>query len=63
MYSAIIQVKLTQDVILNPLKFEQQSFDQGFQIYIRLDISIFDFVRSASPDVECLFRFVYGLFV
>ena len=31
MYSAIIQIKLTQDVILNPLKFEQQSFDQGFQ--------------------------------
>ena len=30
MYSAIIQIKLTQDVILNPLKFEQQSFDQGF---------------------------------
>ena len=31
MYSAIIQIKLTQDVILSPLKFEQQSFDQGFQ--------------------------------
>ena len=31
MYSAIIQIRLTQDVILNPLKFEQQSFDQGFQ--------------------------------
>ena len=32
MYSAIIQIKLTQDVILNPLKFEQQSFDLGFQV-------------------------------
>ena len=31
MYSAIIQIKLTQDVILNPLKLEQRSFDQGFQ--------------------------------
>ena len=31
MYSAIIQIKLTQEVILSPLKFEQQSFDQGFQ--------------------------------
>ena len=38
MYSAIIQIKLTQDVILNPLKFEQQSFDQGFQFtgFVRL---------------------------
>ena len=32
MYSAIIQIKLAQNVILNPLKFEQQSFDQGFQL-------------------------------
>ena len=31
MYLAKLQIKLTQDVILNPLKFEQQSFDQGFQ--------------------------------
>ena len=31
MYSAIIQIKQTQDVILSPPKFEQQSFDQGFQ--------------------------------
>ena len=31
MYSAIIQIKLTHDIILNPVKFEQQSFDQGFQ--------------------------------
>ena len=31
MYSAIIQIKLTQDVILNPLKLKQQSFHQGFQ--------------------------------
>ena len=31
MYSAIIQIKLTQDVILSPLKFEQKSFDLGFQ--------------------------------
>ena len=34
MSSAIIQIKLTQDVILNPLKFEQQSFDQGFQFIL-----------------------------
>ena len=31
MCSAIIQIKLTQDVVLSPLKFEQQSSDQGFQ--------------------------------
>ena len=31
MYSAIIQIQLTQDVILNLLKFEQHSFDQGFR--------------------------------
>ena len=31
MYSAIIQVKLTQDVILNLLKFKQLSFDRQFQ--------------------------------
>ena len=35
MYSAIIQIKLTQDQaqdeILNPFKFERQSFDLGFQ--------------------------------
>ena len=62
MYPAIIQIKLTQDIILNLLKFERQSFDQGFQ-FICLDISIFDFVRSASPGVKCLFRFVNGLFV
>ena len=34
MHSAIIQIKLTQDIILSPLKFEQQSFDQGFQFKI-----------------------------
>ena len=32
MYLAIIQIKLTQDVILDPLKFEQKRFDQGFQL-------------------------------
>ena len=34
MYSAITQIKLIQNVILNPLKFEQQSIDQGFQFNI-----------------------------
>ena len=31
MNSAMIQIKLTQDIILNLLKSEQQSFGQGFQ--------------------------------
>ena len=57
MYSAITQIKLTRDVILSPLKFEQQSFDKGFQFKF---LWIFHVVRSAGPGVECLFRFVDG---
>ena len=45
MYSAIIQIKLTQDVILNPLKFEQQSFDQVFQFKL-----VWIFRYSISSD-------------
>ena len=66
MYSAIIQIKLTQDVILNPLKFEQQSFDQGFQIkfawifpYSILSDQL-DLVSNVCSDLltVCLFNFV-----
>ena len=68
MYSAITQIKLTQDVILNPLKFEQQSFDQGFQfIFVRIfRYSILTdqlaLVLNVCSDLlmVCLFNFRLG---
>ena len=68
MYSAIIEIKLTQDVILNPLQFEQQSFDQGFQIkfawIFRYSIlsDHLELVSNICSDflTVCLFNFCFN---
>ena len=61
MYSAIIQTDTRHN--FKPTKIRTTKFCPGFSIYIHLDISLFDFIRSVGPGVECLFKLVNSLFV